>query len=153
MWVNDIDVVRQTLVVFAKLFWDIGGMTKDWGRLAEAVAHRRRELGLSHDAVRQAGGPSGMVISQIESNKKPHPRDDTINKLDAPLRWEPGSAQRVLAGDQPRALAHRANLTKVSIDALLAEIRRRVVGDAPLASSHRVDDGADDWAPGWVDSQ
>lgn len=100
-------------------------MTKDWPRLAEAVAKRRRELGLSQDAIRQAGGPSDVVIARIENDEEPHPRDDTINKLDGPLRWEPGSAQQVLAGGDPDVIERTLDLREISNDELLTEIRRR----------------------------
>lgn len=115
-------------------------MTKDWSRLARAVAARRRELGLSQDAIRRADGPSAPVTAAIENNEEPHPRDDTINKLDGPLRWEPGSAQRVLAGGDPEVIERAPDLRKLPIDALLAEIRRRVPEEEVSPSGARVVD-------------
>jgi hypothetical protein len=122
----------MTLVSFAKRWLcspnfsgTLADMTRDWLRLAQAVADRRRELGLSQDAVRRAGGPSDVVIANIENNKGAHPRDDTINKLDRPLRWQPGSAQQILAGGDPDVIERTLDLREISNDVLLTEIQRR----------------------------
>lgn len=100
-------------------------MKQDWPRLAEAVAKRRRELGLSQDAIRQADGPSDVVLGNIENNKGRRPRANTINKLDKPLRWEPGSAQQILAGGNPDCIERTLDLRKIPNDELLDEIKRR----------------------------
>lgn len=49
--------------------------------------------------------------------------------------------------------AAQPTLQRASTDELLAEVRRRIVGDVPAVSRHRVDDGVDEWAHGWVPSQ
>jgi hypothetical protein len=124
---------KVTFVLFAK-HWlcspnfsdGLPGVEKDWQRLAQAVADRRRQLGLSQDGIRQAGGPSDVVVARIEANDAPHPRDDTINKLDVALEWEPGSARSVLAGGQPRPTERSVDLTDMSDDELLAELCRRL---------------------------
>lgn len=125
--VNYIHGVRHTLVVFAKVFWWNRCVTDQWSRLAYIVAKRRRELGLSQDAIRRAGGPSDVVLSRIEADEEPRPRDDTINKLDKPLQWEPGSARSVLAGGDAVPVGRYVNLREVDLDALLSELRRRVL--------------------------
>jgi hypothetical protein len=78
------------------------------------------------------------VVGRIESDDDPRPRDDTVNKLDGPLRWEPGSAQRVLAGGDPRAIDRPSLLQEISIDALLAEIRRRFEAFQSISPGRRV---------------
>jgi hypothetical protein len=118
---------------------------KNWGALAKAVAQRRRELGLSQAAVHQAGGPSDVVISRIEETREPRPRDDTVNKLDAPLQWQPGSAQVVLAGGQAQPLQRPLDLAEVGIDDLLGEIRRRVVRDDAQGWPPQFRLGDDEW--------
>lgn len=80
---------------------DSKGMT----RLAEAVRARRAELGLTHDSVLAAGGPSGVTLTKIESASGPVPRPSTLKKLDKALDWAPGSSARVIAGSVPTPLS------------------------------------------------
>lgn len=118
-------------------------MSRNWQRLARAVSARRAELGVSQDTVHDRGGPSDIVLGRIERDEDPRPRNDTINKLDAGLEWQPGSAQRVLAGGDPVPLqpgpTHRtvrryedgsvplvADLREVPSDALMRELQRRM---------------------------
>ncbi len=69
--------------------------------LAEAVKARRAELGLTHEDVLAADGPSGVTLTKIESAKGSPPRALTLKRLDTALQWEPGSAARVLSGGTP----------------------------------------------------
>lgn len=122
-------------------------MTIDWARLGRAVKQRREQLGLSQDSVHQAGGPSDVVVARIESNEPPRPSKGSIRKLDVGLRWAPGSAQRVLNGGEPAALERPPDLHQVSIDALLGEVRRRVVDAERRGVQHVV---GDESKPAWV---
>lgn len=73
------------------------------------------------------GGPSSTTMSQIEHGNLDKPAPATLRKLDTGLDWESGSARRTLHGGEPVAVGHAPNLADVDIDALLAELRRRVI--------------------------
>lgn len=75
--------------------------------------------------------------------------------FDIPVERVRTAAARAVRGykDSEDAAPLAVNLRDVSADELLAEVRRRIVGDQPVASRHRVDDGVDEWAAGWVPSQ
>lgn len=79
-------------------------------RLGEAVAARRRALGLSYAQVQHRGGPSDTRMSAIENGAGPLPRRSTLAKIDLTMRWVAGSAQRVLDGGEPEPLADQAPL-------------------------------------------
>lgn len=101
------------------------------GRLADYVAARRRELGLTRAQVQQAGGPSVTRLSTIEEGAGPGPSAPTLQKLDVGLQWTPGSAARTLAGGLPEALPDSsgtdglisASQVAVSVDELAGLIR------------------------------
>lgn len=131
----------------------MGTMTEDWQRLADAVVARRAQLRLSQEDVRAAGGPSDVVLSRIEQCREPHPRGNTIQKLDVGLQWEPGSAAAVLAGGEPTPVGQPAALNQVSTDALIdevvalvTELQRRAATDDPRKI---VPGSADDVFPPW----
>lgn len=68
-------------------------------QLATAVRERRAQLALSMAAAEAAGGPSQPTLVRIESGQSPPLRPITLAKLDRALRWKPGTAARVYAGD------------------------------------------------------
>lgn len=72
--------------------------------LAEAVKARRTELGLAQGDLASRGGPSVVVVGQIERQQQPHPQALTLSRLDRALAWEPGSAAAVLAGGRAHPL-------------------------------------------------
>lgn len=74
-------------------------------RFGERVAARRRELNLRLTHVPDLGGPSATRMTSIEHGKGPEPKPSTLDKLDSVLRWESGSALRVLNGGEPVALS------------------------------------------------
>jgi len=78
-------------------------MSTNAKRLADAVRNRREELDLNQMEVWQAGGPSNTVLTRIENGKADTPlARGTYKKLDAGLRWAPGSAKGVhLQGEPP----------------------------------------------------
>lgn len=126
-------------------FWGIlGVVAEDWARLADAVAKRRAYLRLSQENIRDAGGPSDVVLSRLERNVGAHPRPDTLHKLDGPLQWEPGSAAAVLNGGDPtpiqKVVSHsrERGFESVSTEALAeivtagaAELQRRIEDEKP----------------------
>lgn len=75
-------------------------------RLAKAVKSRRAELGLAQGTLSARGGPGVVTVGKIERAEIQHPTASTLAGLDRSLRWSPGSAAAVLAGEFPRPLAH-----------------------------------------------
>ncbi|WP_254661224.1 helix-turn-helix domain-containing protein [Gordonia sp. UCD-TK1] len=73
-----------------------------FGRLVEA---RRRELGMSQSAVREAGGPSSLTVRRLEHGEITQPDFVTFGKLDQALQWVPGSAGRAFQGGEPTPIA------------------------------------------------
>ena len=69
--------------------------------LAKWVVARRDELDLSQLDVWQSGGPSNTTLTEIENGRIENLTRTTARKLDAGLRWEPGSAKRVWEGGEP----------------------------------------------------
>lgn len=73
-------------------------------RLGQIVRARREELDLRQDELADRGGPSTTTMTKIE-NGTGEPAPVTLRKLDVGLRWERGSARRVLRGGDPTPLA------------------------------------------------
>ena len=76
--------------------------TQRFGRLVEA---RRRELGMSQSAVREAGGPSALTVRRLEHGDIAQPDFVTFGKLDQALQWIPGSAGRAFQGGEPTPIS------------------------------------------------
>ena len=68
-------------------------------------------------------------MSDIETGDIQGLAAKTFRKLDQSLKWTPGSARRTYDGGRPEPTEDRVplQLRTVPIDALLGEIRRRVV--------------------------
>ena len=62
----------------------------DW--FATCSASRRRQLNLTIEDLKSAGGPTKPVVVQAESGKMTNPRPSTLAKFDTALRWKAGSA-------------------------------------------------------------
>ncbi|RBO92501.1 hypothetical protein DFR74_103144 [Nocardia puris] len=71
-------------------------------RFGRIIKDRRDELGLTQLQIGDLGGPSAPTIRKIEDGDAAI-STHTLNKLDAPLRWLPGSAARTYAGGAPTA--------------------------------------------------
>ncbi|MBN0974199.1 hypothetical protein JW365_14450 [Gordonia sp. BP-94] len=56
---------------------------------------------MSQADVSLAGGPSDPTMRRLEQGLMAKPRFVTLTKLDAPLRWSPGSAARAFEGGDP----------------------------------------------------
>ncbi|MET7769733.1 helix-turn-helix transcriptional regulator [Nocardia sp. NPDC005366] len=69
-------------------------------RFGRIIKERRDELGLTQMQIGDLGGPSAPTIRKIEDGDASI-STHTLNKLDAPLRWCPGSAARTYAGGVP----------------------------------------------------
>lgn len=62
--------------------------------LGDRVRERRRQLNLTLNGVKAAGGPTGPTVIRAEAGQLEDPRPSTLAKLDEALRWTPGSAAR-----------------------------------------------------------
>src|SRR5437868_268059 len=74
---------------------------KDLDRLAEFVRERRVDLGMTQEDARAAGGPSTATMRLIEGALQHGYHPATLRDLEKALRWERGSAARILAGGEP----------------------------------------------------
>lgn len=75
-------------------------------RLAYQVRRRRDELGMSQmDVWKKYSGPSSTKMGKIESGMGPAPSESTKRKLEAALRWAPGSVDAILQGNEPTPIA------------------------------------------------
>lgn len=80
-------------------------MTKQGLRhLAATVKARRTELGLAQGDLSGRGGPSVVVVGQIERMQQANPQALTLARLDRALDWEAGSAAGALAGRDPKPI-------------------------------------------------
>lgn len=70
----------------------------DWERLAERVRRRRQFLNINQDAV---PGVSKPTLSKIENAKQGGYKDFVVAALERALEWQPGSVERILAGEDP----------------------------------------------------
>lgn len=70
-------------------------------RFGKIVRSRRQALGLTQNQVQSVGGPSDKRQTQIENGAPPAPSLTTLAKVDAGLRWRPGSAAATLNGGNP----------------------------------------------------
>ncbi|MCP2290045.1 helix-turn-helix domain-containing protein [Nocardia amikacinitolerans] len=93
-------------------------------RFGRIIKERRDELGLTQLQIGDLGGPSAPTIRKIEDGDAAI-STHTLNKLDAPLRWLPGSAARTYAGGSPavREAASGEHATDESIVAGPTSIR------------------------------
>lgn len=76
-------------------------MSANAERFAQIVRERREHLDLTQLDVWQAGGPSNTTLTRIENGQVDVLTRTTARKLDAGLRWEPGSAKATWAGGDP----------------------------------------------------
>lgn len=81
--------------------------------LGQVVKDRRQQLNLTLDGIKAAGGPTGPTLIRTEAGLLTDPRPSTLAKLDAALRWAPGSAARVYwEQGQPQHLSPSASGTR-----------------------------------------
>jgi len=114
-------------------------------RFGRIIKERRDELGLTQMQIGDLGGPSAPTIRKIEDGDAAI-STHTLNKLDAPLRWLPGSAARTYAGGDPTAgdgAAHTASTDESIVsgpDAIRFEISDLT---GLLAASGRLNDAVE----------
>lgn len=110
--------------MFAKQFCEGGAVPENNQQLADAVADRVRELGMSQAQVSAAGGPSSTTMTKVLSGTGGL-RDAIFGQLDRALEWEPGTARsrwRGEAQEAPRTIDWRSATNQE----LLAEVGRRM---------------------------
>ncbi|KAF0849192.1 helix-turn-helix domain-containing protein [Nocardia caishijiensis] len=70
--------------------------------LGAKVHERRRQLNLTINDVKRAGGPTGPTVVKAEAGQLDEPRPSTLAKFDQALRWTAGSAARIFwDGEEP----------------------------------------------------
>ena len=105
-------------------------------QLATAVSERRVQLSLSMAAAEAAGGPSHPTLVRIESGQSPPLRPITLAKLDRALRWRPGTAARVYAGDTAAlADADRDEPAALTVGVSIDETARLLQAAADVAAA------------------
>ncbi len=84
----------------------IEGAAHQWKLVAEAVHHRRTELGLTaKDVADRAGnGLSVAVLSLIENARQASYTVRTLHALCRALDWTPDSIEQILNGEEPEAV-------------------------------------------------
>ncbi len=89
---------------------DVTGGEPDYERFAAIVKARIKALLRSHQQVSDLGGPSLSTLSTIvngtwREGRRPVRLQQTLNKLDVGLDWDPGGARRALYYGDPGAAA------------------------------------------------
>lgn len=101
-------------------------LSGDAQRLADRVAARRGELGLTHREMQFAGGPSPATMSLIEGAGRDSLQVGIAGKLEKALQWAPGSVRAILAGGEPTlttAFAGAASGSATAYDARVHAVR------------------------------
>lgn len=76
-------------------------------RLAALIEKRREELGMLWQDVADAGDVSLKTLYNVRTQEDGEISPPTRRKLEAALRWEPGSIERILAGGEPQVASSR----------------------------------------------
>ncbi|MFC9894034.1 helix-turn-helix domain-containing protein [Nocardia sp. NPDC127579] len=113
-------------------------------RFGRIIRERRDELGLTQMQIGDLGGPSAPTIRKIEEGTDSI-SVHTLNKLDVPLRWLPGSAARTYAGGTPTAREDTSEGGDESVVAGPDSIRFDIADlTGLLASTGRLNDAVED---------
>ncbi|MEV6278340.1 helix-turn-helix transcriptional regulator [Nocardia sp. NPDC051832] len=112
-------------------------------RFGRIMKERRDELGLTQMQIGDLGGPSAPTIRKIEDGAAAI-STHTLNKLDVPLRWLPGSAARTYAGGTPAARETAPDASDESIVSGPDSIRFDIADlTGLLASAGRLNDSVE----------
>lgn len=102
-----------------------------WRRLAEYVAKRRTQLGMTQGEVHAAGGPSVATMRLIEGAMQQSYRQVILGRLEEALRWQTGSVAAILVGGEPTPV-ERTDTRQPPMDPdVLAILRRLANPDVP----------------------
>lgn len=94
----------------------------DHEALAQAIADRRRELGLTQQDLSERTreldprdkGVSPRTIGNIEQVAGTRPQPGTVRLLDAALEWPLGTVEAILRGEEPpREVGDAARITRL----------------------------------------
>ncbi len=94
--------VRPAVTISAVRLFGMDGSDSDRrSTFARVLEARRRALGLTQRDVYAAGGPSPATLVRWESGDglTTPPRPTALNRLDGALRWNPGTARKLLTGE------------------------------------------------------
>lgn len=88
-----------------------------WRRLADAIADRRRELGMSQNAFAQATGLHRQTVRRLEQGSRDDHSDETYRAIERALGWEPGAVDHFLDRAVP-AMPNQAVFDRIVRDLL-----------------------------------
>lgn len=94
----------------------------DYQRLGHMVRARRNELRMTQREAAVAADMADQTWANVERGERVSER--TVAAVDGAVRWEPGSAQDVLQGGEPRPLPDTRQPGAVSIDDVLSALDR-----------------------------
>lgn len=78
-------------------------MNRDWKRLGSAIKAQREHLGLTtQQELAQAAGVTRQTVQSLEAGRQRTRMPATIGSIEKALRWEPGTASRLLSGEDER---------------------------------------------------
>ncbi len=102
-------------------------------KLGQRMRLRRRELGLTQEAVRTLGGPGLVTQRLLEKGRYDHDLGaKVITGIEQSLGWEAGSVESVLAGGEP-TVSPPPEAPDPITTANPEEVGARVSGDAGAA--------------------
>lgn len=104
-------------------------MTEDWGRVAQVIDNRMRELGLTQQQVAATAQVSLTTLRELQHNINPRKRrPQTLAAVSTALRWSHDHLDRVLTGGgSPPGEIEPGNDPDLSgIRAELTDLRKRV---------------------------
>ncbi|MBX9919122.1 MAG: hypothetical protein K2Y33_04715 [Mycolicibacterium frederiksbergense] len=84
----------------------------DWVRLGDLIKTRMAVRDLTADDIEAAKGPKPTKLREILNGRARTIRSSLKQNLERAIDWEPGSIDRVLAGDEPIARMTRADMQR-----------------------------------------
>jgi hypothetical protein len=110
----------------------------DWKRLGDHVIARRVELGYPHRRdLAKATGVSDRTLAKLEVYNEPVGLN-TLASIENVLQWTPGTAERILNGDDPvdPASASAGVDIEATRDALFGRAVRKIM-DLPISEEEK----------------
>lgn len=78
-------------------------MDRDWKRLGSAIKAQREHLGMTtQQELAEAAGVTRQTVQSLEAGKARTRMPATIGAVEKALKWEPGTASRILSGQTGR---------------------------------------------------
>lgn len=83
-------------------------MDRDWKRLGRAIKAQREHLGMTtQQELAEAAGVTRQTVQSLEAGKQRSRMPGAIAPVEKALRWEPGTAARILTVEEPEPDAGR----------------------------------------------